>query len=80
MLIMDEGAAPEELEHQISRAARKDESDYSGDSIRNAFENKLDELLYRRVFVDNFASPLTTSSKTSISLQMEAGKVLGYKA
>lgn len=74
MLIMDEVQRLKNWNTQISRAARKIESDYSVILSGTPLENKLDELYSIVEFVDNFRLAPYYLSKTSISLLMKQEK------
>ena len=79
MLIMDEVQRLKNWNTQISRAARKIESDYSVVLSGTPLENKLDELYSIVEFVDNFRLAPYYSFKEKHILTDETGKVLGYK-
>ena len=79
MLIMDEVQRLKNWNTQISRAARKIESDYSVILSGTPLENKLDELYSIVEFVDNFRLAPYYLFKENHILTDETGKVLGYK-
>lgn len=79
MLIMDEVQRLKNWNTQISRAARKIESDYSVILSGTPLENKLDELYSIVEFVDNFRLAPYYLFKEKHIIQDETGKVLGYK-
>ena len=79
MLIMDEVQRLKNWNTQISRAARKIESDYSVILSGTPLENKLDELYSIVEFVDNFRLAPYYIFKQNHILVDETGKVLGYK-
>lgn len=71
---MDEVQRLKNWNTQISRAARKIESDYSVILSGTPLENKLDELYSIVEFVDNFRLAPYYLFKTSISLLMKQEK------
>jgi superfamily II DNA or RNA helicase len=79
MLIMDEVQRLKNWNTQISRAARKIESDYSVILSGTPLENKLDELYSIVEFVDNFRLAPYYIFKENHIITDETGKVLGYK-
>ena len=79
MLIMDEVQRLKNWNTQISRAARKIESDYSVILSGTPLENKLDELYSIVEFVDNFRLAPYYLFKEDHIITDETGKVLGYK-
>ncbi len=79
MLIMDEVQRLKNWNTQISRAARKIESDYSVILSGTPLENKLNELYSIVEFVDNFRLAPYYLFKENHILTDETGKVLGYK-
>ena len=79
MLIMDEVQRLKNWNTQISRAARKIESDYSVILSGTPLENKLDELYSIVEFVDNFRLAPYYLFKENHIITDETGKVLGYK-
>ena len=79
MLIMDEVQRLKNWNTQISRAARKIESDYSVILSGTPLENKLDELYSIVEFVDNFRLAPYYLFKDKHIITDETGKVLGYK-
>ena len=79
MLIMDEVQRLKNWNTQISRAARKIESDYSVILSGTPLENKLDELYSIVEFVDNFRLAPYYLFKYNHIITDETGKVLGYK-
>ena len=79
MLIMDEVQRLKNWNTQISRAARKIESDYSVILSGTPLENKLDELYSIVEFVDNFRLAPYYLFKDNHIITDETGKVLGYK-
>lgn len=79
MLIMDEVQRLKNWNTQISRAARKIESDYSVILSGTPLENKLDELYSIVEFVDNFRLAPYYLFKEKHIIQDETGKVLGYQ-
>ena len=79
MLIMDEVQRLKNWNTQISRAARKIESDYSVILSGPPLENKLDELYSIVEFVDNFRLAPYYLFKENHIITDETGKVLGYK-
>ena len=79
MLIMDEVQRLKNWNTQISRAARKIESDYSVILSGTPLENKLDELYSIVEFVDNFCLAPYYLFKDKHIITDETGKVLGYK-
>ncbi len=79
MLIMDEVQRLKNWNTQISRAARKIDSDYSVILSGTPLENKLDELYSIVEFVDNFRLAPYYLFKENHILTDETGKVLGYK-
>ena len=79
MLIMDEVQRLKNWNTQISRAARKIESDYSVILSGTPLENKLDELYSIVQFVDNFRLAPYYKFKDDHVFVDETGKVLGYK-
>ncbi len=78
MLIMDEVQRLKNWNTQISKAARKIESDYSVILSGTPLENKLDELYSIVEFVDNFRLAPYYDFKEKHILTDETGKVLGY--
>lgn len=79
MLIMDEVQRLKNWNTQISRAARKIESDYSVILSGTPLENKLDELYSIVEFVDNFRLAPYYIFKENHIITDKTGKVLGYK-
>ena len=79
MLIMDEVQRLKNWNTQISRAARKIESDYSVILSGTPLENKLDELYSIVEFVDNFRLAPYYLFKDKHIITDETGQVLGYK-
>ncbi len=79
MLIMDEVQRLKNWNTQISRAARKIESDYSVILSGTPLENKLDELYSIVEFVDNFRLAPYYLFKEKHIIQDETGKVIGYQ-
>ena len=79
MLIMDEVQRLKNWNTQISRAARKIESDYSVILSGTPLENKLDELYSIVEFADNFRLAPYYLFKENHIVTDETGKVLGYK-
>ncbi len=79
MLIMDEVQRLKNWNTQISRAARKIQSDYSVILSGTPLENKLDELYSIVEFVDNFRLSPYYMFKQNHIISDETGQVLGYK-
>ncbi len=79
MLIMDEVQRLKNWNTQISRAARKIDSDYSVILSGTPLENKLDELYSIVEFVDNFRLAPYYRFKENHIITNETGKVLGYQ-
>ena len=79
MLIMDEVQRLKNWNTQISRAARKIESDYSVILSGTPLENKLDELYSIVELVDNFRLAPYYLFKEKHIITDETGKVLGYQ-
>ncbi len=79
MLIMDEVQRLKNWNTQISRAARKIESDYSVILSGTPLENKLDELYSVVEFVDNFRLAPYYQFKERHVIVDETGRVMGYK-
>lgn len=76
---MDEVQRLKNWNTQISRAARKIESDYSVILSGTPLENKLDELYSIVEFVDNFCLAPYYLFKENHIITDETGKILGYK-
>ncbi len=79
MLIMDEVQRLKNWNTQLSRAARKINSDYSVILSGTPLENKLDELYSIVEFADNFRLAPYYLFRDSHIITDETGKVLGYK-
>ena len=79
MLIMDEVQRLKNWNTQISRAARKIESDYAVILSGTPLENKLDELYSIVEFADNFRLAPYDKFKEEHIVSDETGKILGYK-
>ena len=79
MLIMDEVQRLKNWNTQISRAARKIESDYAVILSGTPLENKLDELYSIVEFADNFRLAPYYKFKEKHIVSDETGKILGYK-
>lgn len=79
MLIMDEVQRLKNWNTQISRAARKIESDYSVILSGTPLENKLDELYSIVELVDNFRLAPYYLFKEKHIITDETGKVMGYQ-
>ena len=79
MLIMDEVQRLKNWNTQISRAARKIESDYAVILSGTPLENKLDELYSIVEFADNFRLAPYYKFKEEHIVSDETGKILGYK-
>lgn len=79
MLIMDEVQRLKNWNTQISKAARRVESDYAAVLSGTPLENKLDELYSVMQFVDQFALGPLHEFIDSKSIIGPSGKVTGYK-
>ena len=80
VLIMDEIQRLKNWDTQISRAARKIDSDYAVLLSGTPLENKLEELYANMELVDQFClGPYYKFKEEHILLDQETGKVIGYK-
>lgn len=79
MLIMDEVQRLKNWNTQISRAARRIQSQYSVILSGTPLENKLEELYSIVEFVDNYRLAPFYKFKNDHIITNESGKVMGYK-
>ena len=80
VLVMDEIQRLKNWDTQISRAARKIDSDYAVLLSGTPLENKLEELYANMELVDQFClGPYYKFKEEHILLDQETGKIIGYR-
>ena len=80
VLVMDEIQRLKNWDTQISRAARKIDSDYAVLLSGTPLENKLEELYANMELVDQFClGPYSKFKEEHILLDQETGKIIGYR-
>ena len=80
VLVMDEIQRLKNWDTQISRAARKIDSDYAVLLSGTPLENKLEELYANMELVDQFClGPYYKFKEEPILLDQETGKIIGYR-